>query len=266
MWYQMCSTVLTAGRRARSPRGQRHRKPLRGKAPTPQRKRSASAPNHRSPKAATPTQRLALRPDASSFAGWTGIGQERASQICNPRLTQSKSRFYPSFVIPRHLFANLVVLSFLDDEDRPINGCPIYSPDIIQAWLHLWSEDRLWPLFEKALNDERLLLMVDGLDEYRSEDSARNALAQLQVFAEQRNCRVIATARPAGYDRLGVQRTGWSATYLAELTLAQQEQYALRWFAHQRELLGETGEQRDRIAQSSWLPRVSWRKCGRPLI
>jgi len=116
-------------------------------------------------------------------------------------------------------------------------------PDIIQAWLHLWSEDRLWPLFEKALNDERLLLMVDGLDEYRSEDSARNALAQLQVFAEQRNCRVIATARPAGYDRLGVQRTGWSASYLAELTPTQQEQYALRWFAQQRELLGETGEQ-----------------------
>jgi hypothetical protein len=116
-------------------------------------------------------------------------------------------------------------------------------PDIIQAWLHLWSEDRLWPLFEKALNDERLLLMVDGLDEYRSEDSARNALAQLQVFAEQRNCRVIATARPAGYERLGVQRTGWSATYLAELTLAQQEQYALRWFTNQRKLLGETGEQ-----------------------
>jgi hypothetical protein len=28
------------------------------------------------------------------------------------------------------------------------------------------------------------------------------------VFSEQRNCRVIATARPAGYDRLGVQRTG----------------------------------------------------------
>lgn len=116
-------------------------------------------------------------------------------------------------------------------------------PDIIQAWLHLWSEDRLWPLFEKALNDERLLLMVDGLDEYRSEDTGRNALVQLQVFAEQRNCRVIATARPAGYERLGVQRTGWSATYLAELTLAQQEQYALRWFTHQRQLLGQTGEQ-----------------------
>ncbi len=112
-------------------------------------------------------------------------------------------------------------------------------PDIVRSWLHLWSEDRLWPLFEQALNDERLLLLVDGLDEYRSEDSARSALTQLQVFAEQRNCRVIATARPTGYDRLGVQRTGWSATHLAELTLEQQKQYAVRWFTLQRRLPGE---------------------------
>ncbi len=115
--------------------------------------------------------------------------------------------------------------------------------DVVQAWLHLWSEDRLWPLFEAALNDERLLLMVDGLDEYRSEDSARSALAQLQVFAEQRNCRVLATARPAGYDRLGVQRTSWPATYLAELTLAQQKEYAIRWYSQQRDPSGNDGEQ-----------------------
>ena len=114
--------------------------------------------------------------------------------------------------------------------------------DIVQAWLHLWSEDRLWPLFEAALNDERLLLMVDGLDEYRGEDSARSALAQLQVFAEQRNCRVLATARPAGYGRLGVQRTSWSATHLAEFTPAQQKEYAVRWFSQQREVLGEVEE------------------------
>jgi hypothetical protein len=125
--------------------------------------------------------------------------------------------------------------------------------DVIQAWLHLWSEDRLWPLIEAALNDERLLLMVDGLDEYRSEDSARRALAQLQVFAEQRNCRVLATARPAGYDRLGVQRTGWQATHLAEFTLAQQKEYAVRWFSQQRKLLGEVDEQqaRDTVIESA---------------
>jgi hypothetical protein len=121
-----------------------------------------------------------------------------------------------------------------------VSTTAISLPDIVRSWVHLWSEDRLWPLFEQALDDERLLLLVDGLDEYRSEDSARGALTQLQVFAEQRNCRVIATARPMGYDRLGVQRTGWSAMHLAELTSAQQEQYAVRWFTFQRRQLGET--------------------------
>lgn len=79
-------------------------------------------------------------------------------------------------------------------------------PDIVVSWLHLWSEDRLWPLIEKALDDERLLLLIDGLDEYGNEDAGRNALAQLQVFVEQRNCRVTATTRPTGYERLSIQR------------------------------------------------------------
>ncbi len=103
-------------------------------------------------------------------------------------------------------------------------------PDIIGSWLHVWSEDRLLPLVEKALNDERLLLLIDGLDEYSNEDAARSALAQLQVFVEQRNCRVIATTRPTGYERLGIQRTNWSVSDLAELTAAQQEQFAVKWF------------------------------------
>lgn len=153
----------------------------------------------------------------------------------NPALTQASS-FHDTY-LP-------VWLSFPFWTAKIEDSTTVLSiPDIVQAWLHLWTEDRLWPLFEQALNDERLLLMVDGLDEYRSEDSARSALAQLQVFVDQRNCRVIATARPAGYDRLGVQRTGWSATYLAELTSAQQEQYAIRWFTHQRGVLGEVGAQ-----------------------
>jgi hypothetical protein len=114
-------------------------------------------------------------------------------------------------------------------------------PDIVHSWLHLWSEDRLWPLIEQALTDERLLLLIDGLDEYSNEDAARSALAQLQVFVEQRNCRVIATTRPTGYERLGIQRTAWSSSYLAELSLTQQEQFATKWFQLQHRALTASG-------------------------
>ncbi len=147
----------------------------------------------------------------------------------NPTLTQP-SAFHDTY-LPVWISFPFWTAKIADSTDV------IGIPDIIRSWLRLWTEDRLWPLFEQALADERLLLLVDGLDEYRNEDSARTGLAQLKVFSELRNCRVITTARPAGYDRLAVHRTGWPASSLAELTKRQQEQYATHWYTQQREML-----------------------------
>ena len=95
-------------------------------------------------------------------------------------------------------------------------------------------------VFDVALEDERLLLLVDGFDEYRNEDAARVALSLLQVFVEQRGCRVVATSRPVGLERLGVQSIGWRIGHLAYFTTAQQRQYAVAW--HEHRLRGLEGE------------------------
>ncbi len=116
-------------------------------------------------------------------------------------------------------------------------------PEAIHRWLLQCSEDRLWPLFQKALDDERLLLLVDGLDEYTNEDAAGGALSLLQVFVEQRNCRVIVTSRPVGFERLAVREVGWRIGHLAEFTPAQQRQYAINWFEHRlRSIQGGAAE------------------------
>src|SRR5262249_19600575 len=52
----------------------------------------------------------------------------------------------------------------------------------LRLWLQGWDEDRLWPLVEQALVDERLLLLVDGLDEWSNEETAQIAFHRLQVF------------------------------------------------------------------------------------
>lgn len=39
---------------------------------------------------------------------------------------------------------------------------------LLQIWLRSLDEERLWPLVERALGDDRLLLLVDGLDEWAS--------------------------------------------------------------------------------------------------
>lgn len=102
--------------------------------------------------------------------------------------------------------------------------------ELLHSWLKRWDEERLWPLIEQALEDERLLLLVDGLDEYTDESAARIALDRLNVFIGQRNIPAIVTSRPHGFDRLGMQRTGWQLGEISEFSSTQQKQLSRIWF------------------------------------
>jgi hypothetical protein len=101
---------------------------------------------------------------------------------------------------------------------------------LLWLWLRSWDEDRLWPLVDRAVDDDRLLLLVDGLDEWSSEAAARVALDRLRVFVEQRNVPSVTVGRPHGFQRLGVRPVGWKVARLAGLSREQQQQLALNWF------------------------------------
>lgn len=103
--------------------------------------------------------------------------------------------------------------------------------DVLKNWLAGFNEERLVPLVEAALNDERLLLLVDGLDEWSNEEAAQIALDRLKVFVEQRNVPVIATSRMRGIERLSIPTTGWSVGRLADFSIAQQEELVASWFS-----------------------------------
>ncbi len=93
-----------------------------------------------------------------------------------------------------------------------------------------WDEQRLWPLFEQALEDERVLLLVDGLDEWTNESAAGIALDRLRVFVCQRRIGAIVASRPYGYKRMGMPEEGWQIGELCELSGSQQKDLALIWF------------------------------------
>jgi hypothetical protein len=80
-------------------------------------------------------------------------------------------------------------------------------------------------LLLKALDDRRLLLLVDGLDEYAEEQAARVTLMTLETFARTHEVSVIATGRPGGVQRLGTLGA-WRMGRLAELSIAQQRALA----------------------------------------
>jgi len=83
--------------------------------------------------------------------------------------------------------------------------------------------------FVEALSDERLLLLIDGLDEYSDEQAARTTLATIETFVRTHpDVFTIATARPAGLRRLGPVSGYWNTARLVELHPRQQREFATK--------------------------------------
>ena len=80
----------------------------------------------------------------------------------------------------------------------------------------------------EALTDERLLLLIDGLDEYSDEQAARTTLATIETFVRTHDVFTIATARPAGLRRLGPMSGYWKTARLVELPPRQQRELATK--------------------------------------
>ena len=102
--------------------------------------------------------------------------------------------------------------------------------ECIRTWLDVWGQGDLWPLVMAALKDKRLLLLVDGLDEWASDASARLATHQLMVFVETHDVHAIATSRGEGFRRLPLQGRGWETAELAPLSDSQVREICERWF------------------------------------
>jgi hypothetical protein len=99
----------------------------------------------------------------------------------------------------------------------------------LRAWLEQHDAAGLWPLVEVALDDERLLLIVDGLDEWVSESAGRSAVIGLETFLGTREVPALVSARPYGLDRMPLAGE-WDRASIAELSPAQQRKLAGLWF------------------------------------
>lgn len=104
--------------------------------------------------------------------------------------------------------------------------------DVLSAWLHsLDAPEDLRKLVIQALSDERLLLLVDGLDEWTNETAARSAFVSLRTLAELGRP-MIATSRPQAVQRLSQGIPGWRSAHLSGLNYEQQRELARLWFRH----------------------------------
>ncbi|GII32954.1 NACHT domain-containing protein [Planotetraspora mira] len=86
-----------------------------------------------------------------------------------------------------------------------------------EAWLKLHSAAHLWPLVQRALQDDRLLLLVDGVDEWSDVGAAERALGILEAFLGRTNASAIVSTRPYAVDRLN-WRLPWAQVGITPLT------------------------------------------------
>lgn len=105
--------------------------------------------------------------------------------------------------------------------------------EVMRQWLQAFNAQDLAPLIDRALDDGRLLLLVDGLDEYVRHDYGELALDRLRVFSQQRCVPVLLSSRPDGYKLFKAKLSGWPDGQLAELSQSQQRRLAETWFFHQ---------------------------------
>jgi hypothetical protein len=101
---------------------------------------------------------------------------------------------------------------------------------MLEGWLKSWDAEALIPLVTHALDDKRLLLLVDGLDEYSNEDAAKIALDHLAVFLRENDSSIIATSRRHGFEKLGMNTEGWQQAQIADLSLKNQKALVDIWF------------------------------------
>lgn len=103
----------------------------------------------------------------------------------------------------------------------------------LKAWLtRLGARNDELTLLEEMLGDERLLLLVDGLDEWQNREAAVTALTALSTYVQTRRLPLIATGRPLGFERISDFGPDWKRANLLPLTSVQQREFTSYWFRH----------------------------------
>jgi predicted NACHT family NTPase len=94
--------------------------------------------------------------------------------------------------------------------------------DCLESWFSSMDREDLWSLIQTAISDNRLFLVVDGIDEWKSEQSALICINKLAVFLSERKASSIISSRPSGVEKLGLKGFNWTAAYLEGLSGKQQ--------------------------------------------
>lgn len=169
--------------------------------------------------------------DRFLLLGGAGFGKSAALRVVIHSLLIDGGRF-PALAkswgqrLPLLLPFGFLTRHFAENETPTVEGA-------LKAWLMvLGARNDVLILLEEMLGDERLLLLVDGLDEWQNREAAVTALTALTTYVQTRRLPLVATGRPLGFERISDFGPDWKRANLLPLTTGQQREFASYWFRH----------------------------------
>ncbi|MBD8092548.1 NACHT domain-containing protein [Pseudomonas fluorescens] len=136
-----------------------------------------------------------------------------------PELATSWGQYLPVYIPFAHWSAQVAR-----------DGHAIGIKEIVRRSLQHFLTSSIVDLLDRAFDDKRVLLLIDGLDEWSGEQAARATLSALVTTVEAHNVPVIVSGRPRGLSRIGTLPANWKRGTVAPLSTIQQATIARRWF------------------------------------
>ena len=113
-----------------------------------------------------------------------------------------------------------------------LGGGPVALRDVVAAYLQDLLTEDLVGLLDRAIDKKRILLLVDGLDEWTEAQAASTVLNRLIAFVATHELPILASGRPGGLARIGTIPSSWRHATLAALSSGQQAAITRLWFGH----------------------------------
>lgn len=111
------------------------------------------------------------------------------------------------------------------------NGGTVGIKELIRATWQTQLTCDLVALIDQAIDESRVVLLVDGLDEWANEQAARTTLLAMLTIVSAHNIPVVVSARPGGLSKIGGIPDSWAVGLLAPLSKVQQREIATTWFS-----------------------------------
>lgn len=102
--------------------------------------------------------------------------------------------------------------------------------DLLLIWFDSHDKGHLFSLIKDALSDERLLLVIDGVDELTNKSSAQLAISKIEIHSDIANTSILYSSRPSGYKFLQDSFPKICELYLLPFSEVQQQEFIHYWY------------------------------------